>query len=414
MSPFLQIIQMGFEAIVAIFFNLFFWLVIFLIYMQYKKTSEIEIQILGKEKRSLKDKTIHAAALGLLGGIVGTVVMMGFGVTVDAKDFLWLLPLALLLMTIHVRYLCFSYAGGLLSFSSLVFGFPKINVPSIMAIVAILHLIESILIRIDGCRDAIPVFQQDARYGIIGGFTLQRFWPIPFAVLLLSVVPIEGAQEIHFPDWWPLFRSGTDILEPNNIALQITAVIAALGYGDLAFTQTPKEKSKRASRRLFFYSIGLFGLALLAEKIKLFQYIAAIFAPLAHEMLIFYGQKEEKKGLPIFRQHTNGITVLDVEEGSAAMKMGLEQGDIILSINNRPVKSKEEIQEILRYYPSYIWLDVMNLKGKMKMLHHQNYRDGIHNLGILVVSEDVQGIIEPEASASLLGYLFKKWRRFRR
>ena len=159
------------------FFLTCFWLVIFLIYMQYKKTSEIEIQILGKEKRSLKDKTIHAAALGLLGGIVGTVVMMGFGVTVDAKDFLWLLPLALLLMTIHVRYLCFSYAGGLLSFSSLVFGFPKINVPSIMAIVAILHLIESILIRIDGCRDMIPV-QQDARYGIIG-IHLQRFWPIP-------------------------------------------------------------------------------------------------------------------------------------------------------------------------------------------------------------------------------------------
>jgi len=403
---------MGFEAIVAIFFNLFFWIVIFLIYIQYKKTSEIEIQILGKEKRSLKDKTIHAAALGLLGGIIGTVVMMGFGVTVDVNDFSWILPLALLLMTIHVRYLCFSYAGGLLSLSSLVFGFPKINVPSVMAIVAILHLIESILIRLDGCRDAIPVFRQDARHGIIGGFTLQRFWPIPFAVLFLSTVPIEGAQEIYFPDWWPLFRSGTGILDPDNIVLQITAVIAALGYGDVAFTQTPKEKSKRASRRLFFYSIGLFGLAILAEKIKLFQYIAAVFAPLMHEMLILYGQKEEKKGLPIFRQHINGVRVLDVEEGSAAMKMGLEQGDVILNINNRPVRSKEDIQEILRYYPSYIWLDVMSLKGKMKMLHHQDYRHGIYNLGILVVSEDVQGVIDPETSASLLGHLLKKWRRF--
>jgi membrane-associated protease RseP (regulator of RpoE activity) len=405
---------MGFEAIIAIFFNLFFWLIVFLIYTQYKRIYKVEIQMLGEAKRSLRDRTVHAISFGILGGIIGTVLMMTFGVTIDTKDFAFMLPTALFLMLIHVRYLCFSYAGGLLSLSSLILGFPKLNVPSVMAIVAILHLVESILIRFDGHKDAMPVFSENLKYGIVGGFTLQRFWPIPFAVLLFTFAQIEGAREINLPNWWPIFKPSIDALKTKNISLQISAVVAALGYGDVAFIQTPREKSKKASARLFAYSISLLVLTIISVKLIIFQYIAAIFAPLAHEFLILYGQKEEKKAEPIFRQYEKGVTVLDLKEGSIGMAMGLKQGDVILHINNQPVNNKEDIQEILQQRLPYIWVDVIHLNGKHETLEYQDYRQGINNLGIIVVSEDVKAIVDMDVSASIFKYLFKKVNQFRK
>ncbi|WZL72140.1 PDZ domain-containing protein [Clostridiaceae bacterium 35-E11] len=408
MIPVLTLLQMALISILTTFLNPLFWIVMLLVYIQYKRIHSMEIQILGEQRRSLKDKMVNAFITGMVGGIIGTIIIMLLGITIETRDFKFILPLAILLMLINVRYICFSYAGGLLALASLIFGAPKLNVSSILAIVAVLHLIESVLIWTDGDKDAVPIFMENKKYGVVGGFMLQRFWPIPFAILLFMLGPLEGAREINLPEWWPLFKADKAGIDIKNISLQMAAVVAALGYGDMALSSIPKEKCRKSAKRLFVYSVALLLLSVISIKLYIFKFLAAFFAPVAHELLIIYGQKEEERCHPIFRHHRSGVTVLDIQEGLPGQIMGIEQGDVILKINNRFVNSKEEMQEILNQYPPYIWVDIVNLKGDRKTLEYKNYRSGIKSLGIIVVPKTPEVIFDTKTSVSMIKNLFDK------
>ena len=405
MTAFLELIQMAVFSVAAVFASPFFWLVVYLVYVQYRRNHEMEIMVLGEARKTLGEKVRNAIITGILGGLAGTIIIMLLGITIEIKDFSYIFPLALLLMLINMRYICFSYAGGLLALSSLILGIPKLNVSSIMAIVAILHLVECILIYFDGYRDAVPVFLNDSRFGIVGGFMLQRFWPIPFAVLLAVAGPLEGAKEINLPDWWPIFKENIDI---NSISLQISAVVAALGYGDTAVVNTPKMKSRKSAVRLFTYSIVLLALAVLSTGITAFKYIAALFSPIGHELLILYGQREEKSGIPQFRQRSHGVTVLDIMNGSIGEKIKLKQGDVILSVNNHDVNDREDIQQILHQFPTYIWIEIQDIKGKKRTIEYQDYRNGIGSLGIVLVPRESDIVFDTKNSVSLLKKLLQK------
>ena len=365
--------------------------------------------MLGIPKRPLKDKMMNALWMGLLGGAIGTVFFILLGITLQPKDFTYILPMAVFLMMINARYICFSYAGGLLSLSSLLFGFPDINVSSIMAIVALLHLIESMLIWIDGDKDATPIFIKDSKYGVIGGFMLQRFWPIPFTLLLLSMGISEGARELNLPDWWPLFRIQANSIHLDQRMLQIAVVVAALGYGDIALSATPKEKTRKSALRLLAYSLMLLLFSVISTRVQVFQYIAALFAPFGHEALIIYGQQEEKRLKPIFRNYAEGVTVLDVMQDGCGSALGLRPGDVILRINNRIIINQESIREVLYDFPPYIWMEIITRKGVRNTLEYKDYRMGIRNLDIIVIPEHAEVLFQPQTSLSLGKKLIKKF-----
>ncbi|MEW9121194.1 MAG: hypothetical protein AB2421_00690 [Thermotaleaceae bacterium] len=401
MNSWLELFQRALYTLLKGVLNPLFWVVIYIVYIQYRRIFKMEISILGRAKHSLKDKLIRAIWMGLFGGTIGTFLIILLGITIESLDFVFLLPLAIFLMIFNVRYVCFSYAGGLMSLCSLIFKVPAINVSSLMAIVAILHLIESVLIWIDGDRDATPIFIEDKCYGVIGGFSLQRFWPIPLTILVMMIGVLEGAQEIYLPNWWPLFSINQVDREISNRMFQLSLIVAALGYGDMTLSRTPKEKSKKSSLRLLGYSILLLSFAGLSTQIYVFKWIAALFAPLAHEALILYGQKEERRLPPIFRNYKEGITILDVFKGEIGEKMGLEQGDVILRINNQIVVSQESIKEILKDFPPYVWIEIRNRKGIIKTIEYKDYRKGIRSIGIVVVPQHPNIIFQAQDSFSI-------------
>jgi hypothetical protein len=366
----------------------------------------MEKKLLGKEKTSAKKRMIDSIGVGMIGGILGTIVISMLGVAIQLEDFKFILPLAILLMLINVRYLCFSYAGGIISLSSLIFGYPKVNVSSIIALVAVLHLIESVLIWIDGYRHPTPIFIEHDKYGTVGGFTLQRFWPIPFAVLLVMLGQIHGSTDINLPDWWPLFISR--YLDKDNITLQITVVIAALGYGDIAVSSPPKEKSKKSSLRLAVYSIVLLILAGISSYIHIFKFIAAFFAPIAHEALIIYSQKEEKSKIPFYKKHHIGLTVLDIKKDSIGDKMGIKSGYILLRANNYSINEKEDLLYVLNQYPSHLRIEAIDERGKNLILEYTDYVNGINSIGAIIIPQNSNYIISSGENVSIIKSIFKK------
>ncbi|MBB6215792.1 hypothetical protein HNQ80_001883 [Anaerosolibacter carboniphilus] len=351
-------------------------------FLQYKKIHDFEYKAMGFTKTTLRKKVLNGFMMGVLGGSLGTIVILMLGVTIEPRDFIYLLPMAFMLMLINVRYVCFAYGGGLLGIVSLLLGLPKINIPSLMTIVGVLHLVESILIWLDGHRHATPIFIEDEKYGIVGGFLLQRFWPIPFIVLLAMM--------------------GT--LGSENLPLPMSMFVAVLGYSDMALSSTPNQKSKTSAIRLLTYSAILILLSVMAKKYILFQWIAVSFAALGHEALVLWGQKEEKRKAPLFRHHRRGITVLDVKMDGSKKKMDLNPGDVILRINNHPIYDKADIQVVLSSFPQRIWMEIIDAAGKQKTIEYK-HRYGMDSFGLIIVPQNSSVVFLPSPSLSPI----KKW-----
>jgi len=410
MLPIVDLAVLVLQSLLTVFINPLFWVVLVLVYNQYKKSCILEERMLGRIRYTVWERMVGSITTGLVGGLVGSIVMVAVGVTLDNTGILYVWMIAIALMLINPRYMCFSYAGGLLALASLAFGFPRIDVPALMAIVAILHLVESVLIYLNGYRHSIPVFMEDKNYGVVGAFNLVRFWPIPIIIMTVVVGQIPPEGSIPMPDWWPLIKPMGITGDMEDVMYLMLPVVAALGYSDIAITDTPASKSRHSAVNLFAYSIVLLGLAVLSSYHKPLQWLAAIFGPLFHELIIITGRRKQKKGVPLFVSPASGVRVLDVFEGGAADKMGISAGDIITGINGRRVEREEDLSAVLEQYPTFIWVDRTNLDGRSETSEFSQYPTGVNRLDVIVVPRDSSAVATAAEISSPLKRLIKKLR----
>ncbi|HHV74372.1 MAG TPA: PDZ domain-containing protein [Thermoanaerobacterium sp.] len=380
---YINLIWLIIKSIALMILNPFMWLVVAFIYFQYKRNVEIERHMVGKEQTPLKDQVLDSVIYGFLIGILGSIVIVFLGITIDNIGIEYVFPLAILLMLINPRYICFSYAGGIVSLISLITGYPNVNVSGLMAIVGILHLMESILIYIDGAANSVPVFVRLKNGNVAGGYTMQKFWPIPFIALSTTTAILGGASSINMPDWWPLLGPSSNL---KDIVFIMMPVVAALGYGDIALTEMPEKRAHRSSIRLLGFSLILIGLSLLSIKIYIFKWIAAIFGPLAHELIIIIGQREEKTKKPLFEYQDIGLMVLSVVKNSPAEQIGIKPGDVVLKINDIQINSEEDIKRLLSTNPTILFITVKEADGSFVRYEYRNCK-GINWLGLLIVPQ---------------------------
>lgn len=399
-----------FRHIFSLGFLLYFLFAVAMVAFMYLRLEKTKRQLYGvtcRSYRGIVQDVLKATALGWAGGVLGSILMILAGVSVNniGISYLWFIALALFL--VNPRYLCFSYAGGLLSISYLLTGFPRIEVPQLMGLVAILHLVESMLILASGHLGALPVY---ARQGdkVVGGFNMQRFWPIPLVVMY--VIPVAslnsfGSGVIPMPDWWPLIRSSLE--GEGDVLYSMVPVVAALGYGDLALTDTPERKSRWSAERLAVYSLLLLVLSILASHWSWLAWLAALFGPLGHEYLILKGQHKEMVGKPLYYAPERGVMILDVYPGSPAAKMGLASGDVLFSINEEPVNTKWDIARLLSVAPPYLSVDYLR-GGRLWRTQGRCPLDG--QLGIIPVPEAGD---RSQVQFNSRGPLARLWERFK-
>lgn len=411
----LKIAGMVLAKIGGIIVNQMFWVLLLIIGLLYKKTSNIEFTML-RNRLPLGDKMSSSMFHGFVGGLFGSLLVVLLGITIETYvpyeagtmsygiTYIWIL--AILASLINVRYLCFSYAGGLVALCSLIFGFPNVYVPGLMALVGILHLIESLLIWIDGYSFAVPIFIKGQKDRIVGGYIMNRMWPTPL-VLMALVMPLIGSGINYIaneamPLWWPLLK------QPQTFTYILFLVPVVLGYSDIALTQQPEQRCKKSATRLALYSVVLILLSIAAAKWSLFAFAAAVFAPVAHEALIILGKKEEEEGKALFDAGGEGICVLYTREDTPASQMKLKPGDRILSINNRTVNDETQLMEFLSSYPAFIWLEIKKPDGRIVTVEHQDYKQGVRSLGILIVPRQAGLFFEVNDSVSPIVMLFQK------
>lgn len=145
---------------------------------------------------------------GLAGGVLASGLLLLLGVSVDriGLEYLWMI--ALLLMLFRQRFLCFGYSGGVLAMLHYMIGRPDMDSSQLLAMVAVLHFTEAFLVLTTGHLNALPIYLQNDRRNVVGGFVLQMIWPLPLVMLsaLYSGTTVPQAGFLLLPDWWPVLR----------------------------------------------------------------------------------------------------------------------------------------------------------------------------------------------------------------
>jgi len=372
-------------------------LIIMLVFVHIKRNAQLEESWLGRVRDTHSNRLMNAVLFGMIVGIAASFLIVLIGITLDTATILFIWPLALFLMLFNQRYLCFSYAGGIVSLISLLFGWPDIDVSGIIALVGILHLIESLLIVLDGHRGSLPVFMEHKRFKPVGAFILNRLWPIP---LVMLVVPAEFMQAsagggVTMPDWWPLFQ-----VQSSAGGLVLFPLAAILGYGDIAITQSPLQRSRKTGIWLGAYSAAILVLAVVSSHIYWLKYVAAVLTPVLHELLIFIGKRGQLEGKPAFGAPWRGLRILEVFPDSPAERMGLRSGDILMNVNGKPVNSEEMLRELLSGAPSYVWIDAAREKQTING-EYKDFVEGVKQLGAVIVPRQTGRLFLPQEQQGL-------------
>lgn len=389
----------------AVFGSFVFWLVLVLVAFQYRRIAKMRENLFGIRGGSVLKDTAMATAFGLIGGIAASLLLVLTGINLSGLGISYIWPLALLLMLVNPRFLCFAYAGGLVALSKLIFGVPQVDVPQLMGLVAILHLVESLLISVSGHAGATPMYTKNASGQLVGGFTLQKFWPLPIVAVAFLADPSGFTVLPAMPSWWPLIQFGHGFT--NYAVGLLVPFVAGLGYSDLALAHTPVEKSKISARNLSVFSLLLLVLAMLASRYHLFAYLAAVFAPLGHEAVIHLGRNAELRGKPIFVAPLRGVRILEAVPDTPVYAAGLKSGDIIYAVNGQAVNSKRDIETVTWGNPGMVDMEYVThsrqkwQRALIKLKPHQP-------LGIIAVPEGDEIMYTEFTSQSVFSRLFDK------
>lgn len=327
----------------------FFILVLGIIFFQYMRMAKIEKENIGY-KRSVFFKILTSSFFGIIGGVMTTVVFLYQNVSIIASDFMYILIVSIGLSIIDSRFVCFSYGGSILSLVTLLIDYPLVAVKQVISVIAILHIIESILILFDGGTSKNPGLYE-VNNEIVGGFNMTRFWPIPFVIFV------------------------------GDAMIQPIPLMAMVGYGDYSISSYPKQKVKRTAVTLFLYGIIL----LYINNTFTNKFIAPLFALLVHEFIMMRNKNKEIKGIPIYVNEGKGLKVIDILPRTIGKKLNMKSGDIILKINGVEINTTRDLDHIINSKISNWRIEYFNIKRGLTISRYNGKRK---SLGLIVVPRD--------------------------
>lgn len=359
---------------------------VLLAYLQYRRIATTESELHGVALHPALEQTQQALLAGVAAGVAGSFVLTVAGVglaempgTASALLYLW--PVSLLLGAVNPRFYCFAYAATLVSICRLVTGWPNVEIPSLLGLVAALHMVEALLILMNGAAGATPVSLAGKAGDPVPGFALQRFWPVP---LVLPLFTPETAQTLTMPAWWPLI--GSEAMGAGALGWQLIPAVVTMGYSDLAITAPPARRARQSSLVLLAYSAILLLLSAGAARFAPLLWAAALFSGFGHEAMAVWSGQVQLRGLPYLRRPERGVGVLDVVPGSPAYLAGLRSGAVILAVDDYEVHSRSQLHELLLSSQAYVRLMYRNDR-EVSHTRLPRPEQGFLGLGVITLPE---------------------------
>jgi hypothetical protein len=384
-----EIVNVFVRSFLMNFLFLFIYLIIiYFIRLQYAKYTGLQENIAGIRVKPIKELVKESIFFGGVTGFLCSFIVVFAGITINIDIYQYLFFIIIALGIINIRFICFSYAGGILALASIIFKIPNVDITSILALIAILHFAESILIYISAGKDSMPVLIKH-KDGIVGAFFTQKYWPVPVVLLTLSAGSNKQAVVSLFgTDWWRFLTP--DSIAKTALSIGLACIVGVLGFSDVAITKSPEERNKETSFTLLIYSLVLLLIAVLSSHNYILKVIGVIFSIVVHEGIVVFGKYREKNGKPLFMAVKRGLKVFDVHPDGHAQKIGIKRGDVILSINGKDVQTEEGVSHALKDYPTFLWISAIDINGNAKTYEYKCYPSGLNNLGIMIVPRENQ------------------------
>lgn len=349
-------------------------------YLKNRKIVAMQRMIIGEKVNSPLELTLSQIVLGIIAGIIASLILSHLGVIFKANSGIeFLFILSIILMFFKPRLVCFSYSGAILGVVSLIFTYfniktsngqqiLNIDIAMLMTFVGVMHIVEALLVIFDGWKGAIPVFS-NKKGKIVGGYALSRNWVLPISIFIAMAASSDGfgvTHSIGTPSWWPILNHGSTVSAIGAMILTLMPLFGVLGYSSLTFTRRKKEKALSSGVFILSYGIILTLVAQLANLGLIGKIFVIAFAPLAHELMLKLQNLIEEKREALFISGEDGTSVLDVVPYSKAYEMGLRAGDKIVTVNGKHINTEGDIYPILKENLNQISIKFMDKAGRMK------------------------------------------------
>lgn len=378
------------QLVFSIFLDYKYIAVYLFIYMVVKGRLEIiqgfEQCMPGCRVKKLRQVMEELLLAGLISGFFGGILTVTLGLYIGSAGLQTLLIIMVAMAFINHRFVNPSYAGGLLALYSLIFGYDKVHVPSMLSLIAVMQLTEAVLIYVTRKEDNIPIFIRH-NGTMTGAFIKQKYYAVPFILLSLSTIPNAMWQNQVRLGWGTMFQAGLPVAVAGTVFL-LTGAIGVTNYSSISMSSVPEEKCRNDAVKFLAGSLILFILAFLSVKTEALRWVGSIFALVYREFVYQFALYREKKRQPLYTAVRRGVRILEIIPGGTADKMNMKRGEIILNINGKPVQTEDGIRHVLAGCPTFIWMHTEDPCGQIKIYEHKCYPDGVKDLGVILVPRE--------------------------
>lgn len=299
------------DALVQLLLQPFYYISIIFMMLIYRRQVLLERKLFHVRLHSWGNQTFRTIVGGLIAGISVSIAVAFLGISLTQEAIICIWAVAIVLLLFRIRYLCFAYSIGILGvmqfglnlftnweptsfMGSITDTIRGLDIPALLALVAILHLAEALLIKLQGVSFANPLFMESKRGKLVGGYQMQAFWPLP----LFLLIPAQTSGSIL--PWTPLLGNGW------SGGFSMMALPVVIGFSEMTQSLLPQVKATRTFKRLLIYSVALFALSLLSAWWTPLIIVASLASILLHEGLVWYSRFEEQNQSPIFVHPTQG------------------------------------------------------------------------------------------------------------
>ncbi|MDN4594383.1 PDZ domain-containing protein [Polycladomyces subterraneus] len=316
---------------------------------------------------------------GAVGGGVCSVLVSFWQWEVRPMELWWIWGWTVVLGLFRLRWACVAFGGGLLVLFALVASHVSaeqvppewldvwrrlslVSVTDWLYLIGLLHVLEWLLIRVDGLAGFIPETVRHRDGYIVGGFRLQKLWAVPL------IVPTASG-------WLPL--------------------PLLLGFSRLNLSMIHQQQKRRASTFALLYALILAGLTWASTWWTPLIWAAAVFAVVGHEAIYLVGKWREKRREPRFASHFRGMSVLAVLPETPASQMGIRPGERITRMNGVHIRTMDDIRLAMQKSPAYCKLEVVDELGETRMVQRAIYEGDPSDLGVIPSPGPINRISSP-------------------
>lgn len=347
----------------------YFYVNLVLMMLFYQQQATQQRKLFALEINTWRMQFWRALVLGLAISIPSSIAMNVLQLTFDAQAIVWLwtVSIGIAIISMRIQSLIFSalvlYSVQLilLGLSAQGWQFPyterllEFESESYLMIAAFMTLVESLLIGLRPMLFSTPLFINGRRGLPIGAYRASAITTVPLFVLM-------GANSFIAP-LFSSFHEQTSTLFPRSkfqAYILIRALISAFVLCVVWIPQVPE----------WLNPIALVGTAI--------GYLLILQATEAREL------KREN----FFVNNDQGLRVLAVLPGTAAVEMGIQVGERIKKVNGKEVTSVQQLHDAIQTVDSYCKMEVENLAGEIKFVQRGRFANDHHLLGMIFVPDE--------------------------